>query len=1010
MKQLLNRYKDIYILLSTMYFVYDLETSGLPLFCNDDSAKKNRDRYYDPRDLDKYDTARVVQISWIILDNKLEQVEKASYLIKPDGFIIPDVVIKIHRISNERAHAQGIPIQELFHIIRSKLNNIKTLVAHNVMFDYNVFRSECYRYGETDIVSVFEKASRWCTMTQGKELLQLPRNPKLSLLYQELYGEEMVNAHDAEYDTFYCCQCFKMLKQIPGRDPELKYRRYKRKADNNEASTSQVRTCNFTMGEKDIILTEEQSKVVFEDPEKRGMLVISSAGSGKTTTIVCRIQYLVNSGIPEDSIILTTFTRDAANDMEAKLEKVFGYKPNVIVGTIDSLALRYISQYKPDILTENTNNVGEYAVKFLELLKNKTVNTNGIQHLIIDEFQDINELQYKIFREYFKKGVKITAVGDDAQNIYSFRGSTIKYILDFPSYFEDSVVHKLTTNFRSTQDIVSFANASIEKNEFQIPKTMVSYDPKYTGIQPQVHYFQNAAVQYEFVKDKILEYRKHGYKLSQMAVLCPQNSYLYQLEEVLTQENVPNVLLEGKTDVRTRIRTDHVCLCTIHKSKGLEWDIVFIIQMNDEIFPSKKDYTDVSESRRLFYVAVTRAKNLLHITYAPIFNSKYVCRFVSEVHPKYYFSHNITPECIGYSTANYEDKTTWLSKFVERLNGHDYTYMKNTGLFPESFGSQQTFRLYPPFEYKPFIKENEIYADYGIFLNVLMSRIIGETWPQSNGFQLEAAVLAVHSIRMDYQEFKVYQKHKNSFVHNLESIAPYMENMYKNMRLILSLFLSTKYCQDIEHIESADINVIMSILRKLYEKSVETGIAFHHIPIFTERFLPSTFQETISRSYETFTDREKSWKAILWDIWEVSKCTQIVRDRRRRLLYKHIEPKHIYSYNTLYNYMCNTIIPFIGDMGTPSCHGKYVCENGMQECIPLRVDDVIIDYTCSNDDKVKADTLVRLLCCKAMVEESTDHRIRRVGVLNLLRGHISMYDVSSFNQGNALLRYVKTRH
>ena len=94
----------------------------------------------------------------------------------------------------------------------------------------------------------------------------------------------------------------------------------------------------------------------------------------------------------------------------------------------------------------------------------------------MDEFQDTNHLQYEIVKklvEYDQSPRNICVVGDDAQSIYSFRGATIRNILDFEKDFRpyQIQVFKLEQNYRSTQHIVAAANQLITYNKKQIPKT-----------------------------------------------------------------------------------------------------------------------------------------------------------------------------------------------------------------------------------------------------------------------------------------------------------------------------------------------------------------------------------------------------------------------------------------------------------------------------------------------------------------------------------------------------------
>ncbi len=191
-----------------MFLVFDTETSGLPTFTR---------RY--PYGISGNDTCRLVQISWILVSSDLEVLEKKTYLVKPKDFIISDGSYKIHGISNEYAQDHGVPVEVVLADLERAMEGVHTIVAHNITFDVNVLKSECYRVQFTRLSRMVMTANRFCTMNKAKLLLSLTKNPKLSELYKMLYDEDMQNAHDAEFDTHYCYMCFLQLVYIPAVNP-----------------------------------------------------------------------------------------------------------------------------------------------------------------------------------------------------------------------------------------------------------------------------------------------------------------------------------------------------------------------------------------------------------------------------------------------------------------------------------------------------------------------------------------------------------------------------------------------------------------------------------------------------------------------------------------------------------------------------------------------------------------------------------------------------------------------
>jgi DNA helicase-2/ATP-dependent DNA helicase PcrA len=100
------------------------------------------------------------------------------------------------------------------------------------------------------------------------------------------------------------------------------------------------------------------------------------------------------------------------------------------------------------------------------------------KYVLIDEFQDTNQLQYAIIRSIADVYQNVTVVGDDAQSIYAFRGATIDNILNFEKDFPELKVYKLEQNYRSTQTIVKAANELIHKNKNQLKKEIWTSNTK----------------------------------------------------------------------------------------------------------------------------------------------------------------------------------------------------------------------------------------------------------------------------------------------------------------------------------------------------------------------------------------------------------------------------------------------------------------------------------------------------------------------------------------------------
>ena len=158
-------------------------------------------------------------------------------------------------------------------------------------------------------------------------------------------------------------------------------------------------------------------------------------------------------------------------------------------------------------------------------------------HLLVDEYQDTNLLQARILRGMCRTHRNLTVVGDDAQSIYSFRGATIRNILDFPREFPGTTVVALEENYRSTQPILDTSNLLISRAGERYSKNL--FTKRTGGDRPWLVTAQDEPTQTRFVVDRILELHEEGVPLREIAVLFRAGYHSADLEIELTARNIP---------------------------------------------------------------------------------------------------------------------------------------------------------------------------------------------------------------------------------------------------------------------------------------------------------------------------------------------------------------------------------------------------------------------------------------------------------------------------------------
>ena len=170
-------------------------------------------------------------------------------------------------------------------------------------------------------------------------------------------------------------------------------------------------------------------------------------------------------------------------------------------------------------------------------------------HVLVDEYQDTNRLQAAILHGMKPDGAGVVVVGDDAQAIYSFRGATVRNILDFPQQFSQPArIVTLDRNYRSTQPILDASNAVIAAALERHAKTLWTdreADRKTGSGKPQLVLIPDEAEQARWVCNQVLAQREAGIKLTQQAVLFRAASHSAALELELVRRNVPFVKFGG---------------------------------------------------------------------------------------------------------------------------------------------------------------------------------------------------------------------------------------------------------------------------------------------------------------------------------------------------------------------------------------------------------------------------------------------------------------------------------
>jgi DNA helicase IV len=241
---------------------------------------------------------------------------------------------------------------------------------------------------------------------------------------------------------------------------------------------------------------------------------------------------------------------------------------------------------------------------------------NQFQYILVDEFQDVNNLQVELIKLLLTGSTQLFCVGDDWQSIYGFRGSNVSYIVEFERHFENAKTIKLNLNYRSTQHIVGASNEVIKHNKFKVEKDV--HASKNSEHKIVVFSGNKEEDNIQFCLDKVKELLEEGINNDEILFLY-RRTHMFSPGSYSDKPSYKKIFDEEKVKVQAK---------TIHASKGLEAKVVFIIGLTDgnggfpdiwledRIFQviKKADFDLLmEEERRLFYVAITRAKDKLFL-------------------------------------------------------------------------------------------------------------------------------------------------------------------------------------------------------------------------------------------------------------------------------------------------------------------------------------------------------------------------------------------------------------
>lgn len=251
--------------------------------------------------------------------------------------------------------------------------------------------------------------------------------------------------------------------------------------------------------------------------------------------IVTRYQYTVEPSHARSRISKLKAKGVSADDFRATTKNV----------NDNEFAMIY-SSYEEHLKASNLLDYDDLLVRCVELLKRHPSCVSTIQAVLIDEYQDTNNIQYELMKLMAQSTRRITIVGDPDQSIYSFRSAEIKNLLRMRDEFPESVVINLENNYRSSGCILNSALAVIEQDESRPQKALIATHG--TGEPPTLRHLVSAQVEAKWIVEEIHRTKTlSGGLLSfnDYAILLRSSNLSLQIERALGQAGMPYRMVAG---------------------------------------------------------------------------------------------------------------------------------------------------------------------------------------------------------------------------------------------------------------------------------------------------------------------------------------------------------------------------------------------------------------------------------------------------------------------------------
>ena len=765
-----------------------------------------------------------------------------------------------------------------------------------------------------------------------------------------------------------------------------------------------------------VTLNEEQFKVV-TSPLSENQRILASAGSGKTTTITARIAYLVEHyDIDPSKILLVTFSRAAAQEMIHRVYKLIG-TVKMYAGTFHALSSQILREMSPKSVADQPF-IDELPYRLVKWLQTPQ-GVKWVQRfktIIVDEFQDINDIQWELLKCFYHKWATMSIVGDDAQNIYTWRGSSVDYILNFHEAIPRVKDYQLYKNYRSSEAIVTIAN-SIMRFIPTLPfkEKMVAHTKG--GQKPEVHFFFRAADESDWITNsinKLIQQSNKGTGTETIAVISRYNHDLFKIEERLHLKGHQYNICTNYDPERAKEHNKRITLATIHASKGLEWDIVFFMNLHDDVFPARKGDDEIVCERRLFYVAATRAKKALYMTYSR--HERSLSRFVREIPRSFLKFYNIAS--FKLSTNEAGKSMMSVDDMIRGFDGADWNELREHDIVPaiKDVKMESIYQFGQMFSMPQWVRQYDVRDTWQEMLRWVTLRecaIYQNKLDELCTPEVSEALLTLRIYREDIEFWQLYEAELEHLVHKFLKHTQQMPAVEYHE---LDEYVKAK----LKHLNWSGIEISHAVVIIAKIRGQLRPLRHHGFDLNEFKFgvvrnsVPTELRPDVLGSWHRILDKNQKTHDIINDIWRIAAIKSVIEGRNIPL----------YQYNIVYQYLfqqeqqdivraIETAIPlWIVEQDNPSFNLTFELE-GMKSIHFDVMTEKGAFYVFFNPTFVPTtEDKILLLLKQYAYEEIYDKTLKTIGFLNMATGMVIQYEVTPTIRGqlNQMWLHLQTKY